>query len=325
MSSVVTPAIHMSKTVTLPLFCLLLTSFAADALAQHYKWQDEQGQWHFSDRPPQDDSSFETIGLPREPRSMVSARRGGEQHRPRHYFFNRYHGPAQIELRLTEASNVVSEPPLPARFVLPGNSEMGLVQFGPRDPDQPFSYRLAYALVPGAPSADLPDDLAFYPPFSRELAFPISQGLDDAQTHQDAANRYAVDIVMPIGTTVFAARGGVVMDSEEKYPDTGREEERYLDQANFLRIAHDDGTMAVYAHLQRDSLRVAPGMRVPAGHWIGNSGNSGFSSGPHLHFVIQMNIDMAVESLPISFRKPDGGMMDPDRPQMLRGVLPGAR
>jgi murein DD-endopeptidase MepM/ murein hydrolase activator NlpD len=315
----------MSRSIIKTVFTLLLILFAACAHAQHYKWQDPQGQWHFSDRPPADGSRFETIGLPREPRSMVSARRGGEQHRPRHYFFNHYHGPAQIELRLTEAQNVVSSPPLPARFVIPGDSELGLVQFGPRDPSQPFSYRLAYSLVPGAPSAELPDDLAFYPPFARDRRFPISQGLDDAQTHQDAANRYAVDIVMPIGTPVFAARGGVVMDSEQQYPDTGREEERYLDQANFVRIAHDDGTMAVYAHLQRDSLRVVPGMRVPAGHWIANSGNSGYSSGPHLHFVIQMNIDMALESLPISFRRPDGGVMDPDRPQMLSGVLPGAR
>lgn len=315
----------MTRHLTSLFLSLLITLFAVAAHAQHYKWQDDKGQWHFSDRPPEDDSEFETLGVPTAPRSMVSARRGGERHRPQHFFLNRYHGPAQVELRINEASNVVSDPPLPARFVIPGDTEIALVQFGPRDPTEPFSYRLSYTLVPGEPLEEIPANLAFYPPFSRDLMFPISQGLDDAQTHQDAANRYAVDIVMPLGTPVLAARGGVVMDSEQKYPDSGKDDERFLAQANYVRIAHDDGTMAVYAHLQRDSLRVVPGMRVPAGHWIGNSGNSGYSSGPHLHFVVQMNVDMALESLPISFRKPDGGIMDPDRPKMLPGVLPGAR
>lgn len=313
----------MSGTKTKQLCCLLTALFAVAAQAQHYKWQDQEGQWHFSDKPPLDGSDFETLGVPQTPRSMVSARRGGEQHRPRHYFLNRYHGPAQVELRLKEARNVVSVPPLPARFVIPADSELGLVEFGPEDPTAPFSYRLEYSLMPGEPSSELPDDLAFYPPFSRDFSFPISQGLDDAKTHQDDANRYAVDIVMPMGTPVLAARAGVVMDSEQKHPDTGKEDERYMAQANYVRIAHDDGTMAVYAHLQRNSLRVLPGMRIPAGHWIANSGNSGFSSGPHLHFVVQMNIDMALESLPISFRKPEGGIMDPDRPKMLSGVLVG--
>lgn len=111
------------------------------------------------------------------------------------------------------------------------------------------------------------------------------------------------------------------MEIEDAHADNGRKDERYMDRANFVRIHHDDGTMAVYAHLQQHSVRVRPGMRVPAGHWIGNSGNSGFSSGPHLHFVIQANIGMALESLPLRFRQPDDEPMDPDRPQPLRGVL----
>lgn len=309
------------RTLLLLILCLL----CATVLAQHYKWQDEAGQWHFSDLPPDDGSTFETLAVPTEPRSMVSARRGGERQRPRHYFFNRYHGPAEIELRLTQAENVQSTPPLPARFVLPGARESGLVTFGPEDPQASFSYRLAYTLVPGAPADKLPEDLDYYPPFARGQRFPISQGLDDAQTHHDAANRYAVDIVMPLGTPVLAARGGVVMDIEERYPDTGKDDERLLMQANFVRIVHDDGTMGIYAHLQQNSLRVQPGMKVPAGYWIGNSGNSGYSSGPHLHFVIQLNIGMTLESLPLSFKRPSGGVMDPDRPQMLEGVLAMAR
>lgn len=311
----------MTRTVVTLL--LLLTALAGHA--QVYTWEDERGLRHYSDRRPEGRSDVKTVGMPREARKMVTVRRGGERHFPEHFFFNRYHGPAEIELSLAEADNVDAQPALPARFVLPGNSEMGLVRFGAVDPTAAFSYRLAYSLVPGAPLANLPDDLDFYPPFARGDSYPISQGLDDDQTHQDAANRYAVDIVMPLGTPVLAARGGTVMDSEDGFPDRGRKDERLLEKANFVRILHEDGTMAVYAHLRQHSVRVRPGMRIPAGHRIAASGNSGFSSGPHLHFVVQMNIGMALESLPLRFRRPDGPPMDPDRPQMLRGVLAAGR
>ena len=127
---------------------------------------------------------------------------------------------------------------------------------------------------------------------------------------------------MPVGTPVLAARSGVVMEMEDDFHGGGRQEERYLRRANHVRILHDDGTMAVYAHLQPNSARVYPGARVPAGTWIANSGNTGYSSGPHLHFVIQLNVGMAIESLPFRFRKKNGRPVVPDRRMMLGGVLP---
>ncbi len=308
---------------------LLLTIVALSAspaafAGDMYKWQDEDGLWHFSDTPPaQADQAFDTFVTHGEPRTMITARRAGLRHKPEHYFFNRYSGPAEVELSLAQASNVVTDPPLPARFVVPGQTEQRLLSVSARDETQGFTYRLSFRAMPGPPMDDLPADLDYYPPFARGTRFPISQGLDDSTTHNDGANRYAVDIVMPTGTPVLAARGGVVMDTEEDYHGEGKQEAKYLPRANHVRILHDDGTMAVYAHLQANSVRVAPGMKVPAGFWVANSGNSGFSSGPHLHFVVQMNVGMALESLPFRFRLPTGGLMDPDRPQMLEGVLAG--
>jgi murein DD-endopeptidase MepM/ murein hydrolase activator NlpD len=286
-----------------------------------YKWQDKNGHWHFSDRPPADGKNFETIQTPADQRSMVSARRGGSQHQPEHLFFNQYQGHAEIELSISDASNVKASPPLPARFVLPPGSERSLVRFSAIDPTLPFSYRLAYRLVPGAPADELPDDPVFYPPIARGSRFPISQGLDDSHTHTDPANRYAVDIGMPTGTPVLAARAGVVMDFEDDFHGEGQPTAAFMHRANFVRIQHDDGSMAIYAHLQADSARVRPGMRIPAGYWLANSGNSGYSSGPHLHFVVQLNTGMNLESLPFRFKLPGGGSMDPDRPQLLEGVL----
>ena len=56
--------------------------------------------------------------------------------------------------------------------------------------------------------------------------------------------------------------------------------------------------MAVYAHLQAGGVLVAPGRQVRTGDLIGLSGNSGYSTGPHLHFAVQANRGMRLESLP---------------------------
>ena len=63
---------------------------------------------------------------------------------------------------------------------------------------------------------------------------------------------------------------------------------------NYVRILHDDGTMGVYLHLMRGSVAVREGQRVEAGMQIGRSGNTGNSTGPHLHFVVQRNVGLAL-------------------------------
>ena len=79
--------------------------------------------------------------------------------------------------------------------------------------------------------------------------------------------------------------------------------------------------MAVYAHLAPNSARVYPGARVRTGTWIANSGNTGFSNGPHLHFVVQINAGMSLESLPFRFRTPEGRSMVPEDIGKISGVL----
>jgi murein DD-endopeptidase MepM/ murein hydrolase activator NlpD len=251
---------------------------------------------------------------------MVTMRKAGKKQTPSYTFFNHYHGPAELEVRLKLADNIVSIPPLPATVVLPAQTEQQVVRFRADNPQQGFRYQMAYTLIPGPPLVRLPDNIDFYPPFPTGNDFPISQGFDGDSTHKDTANQYAVDIVMPTGTPVLAARSGVVMNLEDDFHG-GDQKQRYLDRANRIRILHDDGSMAVYAHLQPNSAKVYPGMKVPTGTWIASSGNTGFSNGPHLHFVVQINAGMALESLPFRFRLPDGGTMTPEGPAMLDGVL----
>lgn len=307
----------MKAKISLIVFtCLSIPVMAGDL----YKWQDEDGVWHFSDKPPESGARFEYIELPAEPREMVTMRKGGKKTEPVYSFFNRYHGPAELELRFKLAENVAPDPILPARVVLPGNTERQVLTLTAEDPHMGYTYQLAYTLVPGPPLESLPPDIDFYPPFPSGLEFPISQGFDGDVTHKDGANQYAVDIVMPVGTPVLAARAGVVMNMEDNFRG-GAQKQRFLNRANRIRILHDDGSMSVYAHLEANSARVYPGARVPAGTWIANSGNTGYSNGPHLHFVIQINAGMALESLPFRFRKPGGGTLTPEGVGLISGVL----
>jgi murein DD-endopeptidase MepM/ murein hydrolase activator NlpD len=110
------------------------------------------------------------------------------------------------------------------------------------------------------------------------------------------------------------------MDVEEDFNKGGTDRKKFVDKANHVRIVHPDGTMALYAHLDLASVIVRPGARVRAGQKIARSGNTGFSSGPHLHFAIQQNTGLNLISLPFRFKTPDGGTAEPEKLQMVKGT-----
>ena len=310
----------ISRSLKVLFFSFYMVSFGLFA-GDLYKWKDQDGIWHFSSLPPETDDQFETVALPADPKPMVTMRKLGTEHEPEYSFVNNIWGPIELELKLNEATNVSAEPPLPTRIVLAGQEEKRLLSIRATDPGKGFSYRLSYQQMIGPPLDYLPDEINYYPPFPLGLQFPISQGFDNDQTHSEPPNQYAVDIVMPIGTPILAARSGRIMDMEDNFHG-GAQQERYMTRSNQVRILHDDGTMAVYAHLQPNSIRVRKGVNVKRGQWIANSGNTGYSSGPHLHFVIQLNAGMSLESLPFRFVTQNGGTMTPAKRMMISGVLP---
>lgn len=309
---------------TVRIFALAALLLAAPVLAKNiYKYQDENGIWHFTDRAPAEDQSFETVFMEREPEPRIRMRREGPETNPVYVLFNDFWGPVEVEIRLSEQFNVLTEPALPARFVIPGQTERALVGLGALNPRQGFTYRLHLASVPGPPVPQPVEGLVIYPPFAADEAYPISQGFNGGKTHQSDDSIYAIDIVMPVGTTITAVRDGIVMDVEEDFNRGGTDQEKFADKANHVRVLHDDGTMALYAHLDLASVRVRAGARVRAGQALARSGNTGFSSGPHLHFALQQNLGLRMVSLPFRFYLPGGGSQEPVENQLLSGTLAG--
>lgn len=86
-----------------------------------------------------------------------------------------------------------------------------------------------------------------------------------------------VDIAASIGTPVVAAGGGQVIISRAGSWNGG--------YGNYVVIKHNNGTQTLYAHL--NSISVSQGQWVSQGQGIGTIGNSGRSTGPHLHFEVR--------------------------------------
>ena len=78
-----------------------------------------------------------------------------------------------------------------------------------------------------------------------------------------------------------------------------------------VQILHEDGTIAVYAHLHWDSIRVRIGDHVSRGQYIANSGSTGFSSGPHLHFAVIRNTEVGKSRCRSSLQAPGAGPCRP--------------
>ena len=301
---------HRSRT----LFALLFAGLAVTAQAKHmYQYTDAQGIVHFTDVKPPDNTPGVKSSLVRtDAQPLLRSREDGSDEDRTVVFVNNAGGPVTVEIDVTDAKNVRTEPEvLPARVVLPGRSETRALHIVAINPAAGFRYGYKYTYMPGDYRA-VPDENARYAlPFPADRKFRINQAFGGAFSHNEPQNRYAIDFGMPEGTPVLAARDGTVMTVDNDYYGNGLDMDKYGDRANNVRIVHDDGTMAVYAHLQLESARVQVGDRVHTGQVLALSGDTGYTNGPHLHFVVQRNQNMVMLAVPIQLVGADGGAFTP--------------
>jgi hypothetical protein len=87
---------------------------------------------------------------------------------------------------------------------------------------------------------------------------------------------------------IEAAAAGRVIDVVQSYPDNANRNDNG-GWGNRIRIDHGNGIVTTYNHLRRGSAKVSPGEWVGVGHGLAVMGNSGKSTGRHLHFELYLN------------------------------------
>ena len=282
--------------------CAALLALPVASSNKVFRWTDSHGVVHYGDRAPDKAATqardIRVIPVRAEPGAVVRLRVEGDASGGYTALAdNTLAGPLEVMLRFTRSRNVAGDPPLPAEAVVPALGTARVARIAAIDRFHDGEFELQLDAMPGDPLAH-PRDVAYRLPL-RQKGTRIDQGYGGRFSHTDPQNRYAVDFAADQGTPVVAARDGVVMQVERDFDKAGLNLEKYGGRANFVRILHDDGTMAVYAHLQEGGVLVHVGQRVRVGQQIGLSGNTGFTTGPHLHFVVQVNRGMRLQSIPV--------------------------
>jgi murein DD-endopeptidase MepM/ murein hydrolase activator NlpD len=106
------------------------------------------------------------------------------------------------------------------------------------------------------------------------------------------------DFAVPIGTNVFAAHGGTVVKAGPHGAGDGNA------YGNAIVIKHANGLYSQYAHLSRVDVKV--GQVVATGQHIALSGNTGNTTGPHLHFEIRTTPNYGSAVNPVAFLRAHG-------------------
>ncbi len=300
------PGVRRVAMRLIALACLIgipILGTSADSL---YKYRDENGVLVYADRPPESGRAFErqTVASGASVPPVVTFRRERSPDGLSLWVDNPCYCVAEVG---AQAMTGGSPSGLVVRRVVPAQSTTRLSL--PASISSADEVRTGWVF--GDPEAVHAPPQPYRPPFAGARKFPVSQAWPDARTHSTPDSQHAVDIVMPEQTAVFAARGGTVVEVAHRNFRGGDDRDRFGAQANLVRILHDDGSFALYAHLSWDSIRVRPGQRVARGEPIAASGNTGFSTGPHLHFVVVRNAGLRIESVPVTFSAEPGQVVTP--------------
>jgi len=165
-----------------------------------------------------------------------------------------------------------------------------------------------------APSARLPErvDCSVFPeprasayvlPFPVGARFQVSRTFSHYLAENGGVGLYAIDFPMPIGSTVVAIRGGLVVAVEERFSD----DDGATYHENWVMVRHQDSTVARYIHLTPGGALVEVGQRVAQGEPLGRSGSSGTPGRPHLHLDVQRcgpNLPPAYNRIPCGYTVP---------------------
>ena len=199
-----------------------------------------------------------------------------------------------------ELINLKSTAQFPYTASFPPGKSTQAFMLSARVPNEKWGYDYTNYYKLGSCMAT-PDDVSYDLPYDTGTAFRVTQAYGGSFSHK-GSNKYAIDWKMPEGTLVRAARGGLVIKTKDD-SNRGGASMKYDRYNNYVLIRHEDGTLGHYCHLKKGGCLVKPGQVVKTGDPIARSGNTGFSSGAHLHFCVFKTKDgRERESIPVKFK-----------------------
>ena len=290
----------MSSLRFLPGVCLgLLLALGPAAGAKVYFFVDEKGVTHYTDTAADglesgyDVGEIEEYDEDHEDDVLLTY----DAQTREVLIENRLYSPISVILKVSDESAVDTDIAFNRIFTVEGNTVMSLGHIYDVDGSRKFTLTREFSIGTPTDKEQLDHD-EFLIPFKGR--FRVTQAGGGKFSHKGPKNRYAVDISMPVGTPVYAARDGTVVDMKMHFTKAGLDPAAH-GKANYIRLRHADGTMTVYVHLQHESQVVKLGQKVRAGDLIARSGNTGYTTGPHLHFAVQHNNGVATVAIPFKF------------------------
>lgn len=194
----------------------------------------------------------------------------------------------------TETDNLLAYNNISNQVIFP-NSSKKIQDFLIQDQNKLWRYNYSIKLYNGSYETNEKKIILNQLPFDKKVNFRISKN------HHRLNSKYAIDFIIPEGTKVVAVEDGYIVNLEDKFTKGG-DNLKYLGKANFIAIVHNDGKITEYFHLAHNSITKKRGDFVKRGEVIGLSGNTGYSTGPHLHFQVSKPFPkLGYISIPIDF------------------------